>query len=142
VAEALRFPRPRAPVQLPSRRNPRLLPIQRAKVPIFSGLTESELSFLAQRAVQRHYSTGESVFGEGEACSGPYVVESGPAIGARPGAGVTVASFVNHLALGPARELAEDLHSRGLQRVCAIRSGSVERTNHFALEFIGAAFSD
>ena len=36
------------------------------KVPIFSGLTESELSFLAQRAVQRHYSTGESIFGESE----------------------------------------------------------------------------
>ena len=48
-----------------------------AKVPIFSGLTESELSFLAQRAVQRHYSTGESVFGEGEPCSGLYIVESG-----------------------------------------------------------------
>jgi hypothetical protein len=99
-----------------------------AKVHIFSGLTESELGFLAQRAVQRHCSAGESVFGEGEACSGLYVVESGPAIGARPGAGVTVASFVSHLPLGPARELAEDLHSRGLQRVCAIRSGSVERT--------------
>ena len=48
-----------------------------AKVPIFSGLTESELSFLAQRAVPHHYSTGESVFGEGEPCSGLYVVESG-----------------------------------------------------------------
>src|SRR5450631_1331678 len=48
-----------------------------AKVPIFSGLTETELSCLAQRAVQRHYSTGESVFGEGEPCSGLYVVESG-----------------------------------------------------------------
>ena len=48
-----------------------------AKVPIFSGLTESELSFLAQRAVKRHYVTGESVFGEGEPCSGLYVVESG-----------------------------------------------------------------
>jgi CRP-like cAMP-binding protein len=48
-----------------------------AKVPIFSGLTESELSFLAQRAVPRHYSTGESIFGEGEPCSGLYVVESG-----------------------------------------------------------------
>jgi CRP/FNR family transcriptional regulator len=47
------------------------------KVPIFSGLTESELSFLAQRAVQRHYSTGESIFGKSEPCSGLYVVESG-----------------------------------------------------------------
>jgi len=48
-----------------------------AKVPIFSGLTESELSFLAQRAVTRNYSAGQSVFGEGEPCSGLYVVESG-----------------------------------------------------------------
>ena len=48
-----------------------------AKVQIFSGLTDSELSFLAQRAVRRRYSTGESVFGEGEPCSGLYVVESG-----------------------------------------------------------------
>jgi CRP/FNR family transcriptional regulator len=48
-----------------------------AKVPIFSGLTESELAFLAQRAVPRRYSAGEIVFGEGEPCSGLYVVESG-----------------------------------------------------------------
>jgi len=48
-----------------------------AKVPIFSGLTEGELAFLAQRAVLRNYSTGQSVFGEGEPCSGLYVVESG-----------------------------------------------------------------
>ena len=48
-----------------------------AKVPIFSGLTESELGFLAQRTVPRHYSAGEMVFGEGEPCSGLYVVESG-----------------------------------------------------------------
>jgi CRP-like cAMP-binding protein len=48
-----------------------------AKVPIFSSLTESELSFLAQRAVRRNYLAAQSVFGEGEACSGLYVVESG-----------------------------------------------------------------
>jgi CRP/FNR family transcriptional regulator len=48
-----------------------------AKVPLFSGLTESELAFLAQRAVPRHYSAGELVFGEGEPCTGLYVVESG-----------------------------------------------------------------
>ena len=48
-----------------------------AKVQIFSGLTESELSFLAQRAAPRSYSAGQSVFGEGEPCSGLYVVESG-----------------------------------------------------------------
>ena len=48
-----------------------------ARVPLFSGLTESELSFLAQRAVPRHYAAGESVFGEGEPCSGLYVVVCG-----------------------------------------------------------------
>src|SRR5271165_4749654 len=48
-----------------------------AKVPIFSGLTEDELSFLAQRAARRNYSAGQSVFGEGEPCAGLYVVQSG-----------------------------------------------------------------
>lgn len=48
-----------------------------AKVQIFSGLTESELNFLAERAVPRNYSAGQSVFGEGEPCSGLFVVESG-----------------------------------------------------------------
>ncbi len=48
-----------------------------AKVSIFSGLTESELAFLAQRAVPRKFSPGETVFSEGEPCLGLYVVESG-----------------------------------------------------------------
>jgi len=48
-----------------------------AKVAIFSGLDESELDFLALRAVARHYSPGQMVFGEGEPCAGLYVVESG-----------------------------------------------------------------
>ena len=48
-----------------------------AKVQIFSGLTESELAFLAQRAVPRRFSPGETVFSEGEPCAGLYVVESG-----------------------------------------------------------------
>lgn len=47
------------------------------KVPIFSGLTESELTFLAQRTVPRHYAAGETVFAEGESCAGLYVVEAG-----------------------------------------------------------------
>ena len=48
-----------------------------AKVPIFSGLTENELSFLAQRVGVRHCSPGTIVFNEGEPCSGLYVVETG-----------------------------------------------------------------
>ena len=48
-----------------------------AKVPMFSGLAESELAFLAPRAVPRHYAPGQLVFSEGEPCAGMYVVESG-----------------------------------------------------------------
>jgi CRP/FNR family transcriptional regulator len=47
------------------------------RVPIFSGLTEAEVAFLAQRTVPRPFSTGETVFAEGEPCTGLYVVESG-----------------------------------------------------------------
>lgn len=48
-----------------------------SRVAIFSGLNESELSFLAQRAVSWHYNAGQMVFSEGEPCAGMYVVESG-----------------------------------------------------------------
>src|SRR5689334_15923133 len=48
-----------------------------AKVPIFSGLSEDELGFLLQHIVQRQFSAGELVFGEGDPCSGLYVVASG-----------------------------------------------------------------
>ena len=47
------------------------------KVPIFSGLTELELAFLAQRTVPRRFAAGETVFAEGEPCTGLYVVELG-----------------------------------------------------------------
>jgi CRP/FNR family transcriptional regulator, cyclic AMP receptor protein len=48
-----------------------------AKVAIFSGLTETELNFLTQRTVPRHFAPAEIVFSEGEPCSGLYVVEAG-----------------------------------------------------------------
>jgi CRP/FNR family transcriptional regulator len=44
---------------------------------MFSGLSDAELTFLAQRVVPRRYTAGEIVFSEGEPCSGLYVVESG-----------------------------------------------------------------
>jgi CRP/FNR family cyclic AMP-dependent transcriptional regulator len=47
------------------------------RVPIFSGLSEAELLFLAQRTVPRQFSAGETVFAEGEPCAGLFVVESG-----------------------------------------------------------------
>src|SRR3974390_3952487 len=48
-----------------------------AKVALFAGLSESEIAFLAQRAVSRRFSAGELVFSEGEPCVGLYVVQSG-----------------------------------------------------------------
>jgi CRP-like cAMP-binding protein len=47
------------------------------KVPLFSGLSEGELSFLLERVVSKKYSSGEMVFSEGEPCGGLFVVESG-----------------------------------------------------------------
>ena len=48
-----------------------------AKVSIFSGLTDSELGFIARRVVPRRYATGEIIFAEGAPCAGLYVVEAG-----------------------------------------------------------------
>ena len=48
-----------------------------AEAGLFTGLSEAELNFLAQRAVPRKFSAGEIVFTEGDPCAGMYVVESG-----------------------------------------------------------------
>ena len=48
-----------------------------AQVGLFNSLSETELTFLAQRAVPRSFSPGEMVFTEGDDCAGMYVVESG-----------------------------------------------------------------
>jgi CRP/FNR family cyclic AMP-dependent transcriptional regulator len=47
------------------------------RVPIFSSLSEQEFSFLTSRLLQRKFSSGEIIFGEGDPCSGLYVVQSG-----------------------------------------------------------------
>src|SRR5271157_816857 len=46
-------------------------------VPIFSSLSEPEFAFLTARVVQRNFSAGELIFGEGDPCVGLYVVEAG-----------------------------------------------------------------
>jgi len=48
-----------------------------AKASLFSELAKPELAFLARHAVRRHFSAGQTVFSEGEPCSGLYVVELG-----------------------------------------------------------------
>ena len=55
---------------------PQALEILR-NVPIFGGLTEAELQFLAERAVPRTYRKGELLFTEGDPCTGLFVIESG-----------------------------------------------------------------
>ena len=47
------------------------------RVPIFADLSETELQFLAERAVPRNYAKGELVFSEGDPCTGLFVIESG-----------------------------------------------------------------
>jgi CRP/FNR family transcriptional regulator, cyclic AMP receptor protein len=47
------------------------------RVQLFADLSETEISFLAQRAVPRHFAPGELIFGEGDPCTGLFVVESG-----------------------------------------------------------------
>ena len=48
-----------------------------AQAPIFSGLTDAELSYVLRCVTPRHYSPGEVIFSEGEPCAGLYVVERG-----------------------------------------------------------------
>jgi CRP/FNR family transcriptional regulator, cyclic AMP receptor protein len=48
-----------------------------AKVPIFAGLAPAEMDFLAQHALSRTYVPGQTIFNEGDACVGLYVVVSG-----------------------------------------------------------------
>lgn len=48
-----------------------------ARAPLFSGLAENEMAFIARRAIARHYSPGELLFQEGDPCQGLYIVESG-----------------------------------------------------------------
>jgi CRP/FNR family cyclic AMP-dependent transcriptional regulator len=48
-----------------------------SKVPLFAGLSESEMEFLSGRIIPRHYSAGEIVFNESDPCAGLFVVSSG-----------------------------------------------------------------
>jgi CRP/FNR family cyclic AMP-dependent transcriptional regulator len=48
-----------------------------AKVPIFSGLSPAEMSFIAPRVLPRQCAPGELIFSEGDPCTGLFVVERG-----------------------------------------------------------------
>ena len=47
------------------------------RVPLFADLSDTEVKFLAERAVPRRYAPGELIFSEGDVCSGLFVVERG-----------------------------------------------------------------
>lgn len=47
------------------------------RVAIFSSLSEPEFAFLATHVVQRRFQAGEIIFGEGDPCSGLYIVQNG-----------------------------------------------------------------
>ncbi len=61
---------------MPSEQEAALLAVLK-RVPIFSSLSEAEFAFLTSHLVQRKYSPGEIVFGEGDPCAGLYVVQTG-----------------------------------------------------------------
>jgi CRP/FNR family transcriptional regulator len=48
-----------------------------ALVPLFAGLSDSELQALAQRAAERHFASGEILFWEGEPCAGIFLLVQG-----------------------------------------------------------------
>ena len=47
------------------------------RVQIFADLSDTEILFLAERAVPREFHPGEVIFSEGEPCAGLFVVERG-----------------------------------------------------------------
>jgi len=47
------------------------------RVPVFSGLSDSEFAFLTARLLRRTFDAGELIFSEGEPCAGLYVIEQG-----------------------------------------------------------------
>ena len=47
------------------------------KTPLFASLTEAEMRALAARVSKRHFQRGELLFGEGDPCTGLFLVASG-----------------------------------------------------------------
>ena len=47
------------------------------RTPLFAGLTETELRALAARVTRRRFQRGELLFGEGDPCTGLFLVASG-----------------------------------------------------------------
>ena len=50
---------------------------QISRVPLFGGLSSTEVDVLAQRAVEKRYEAGQMLFSEGEPCQGLYLILDG-----------------------------------------------------------------
>jgi CRP/FNR family transcriptional regulator len=48
-----------------------------AQIALFAGLSPGEIEIISRKAVDRRYAPGESLFYEGDACTGLYVLASG-----------------------------------------------------------------
>ncbi len=48
-----------------------------AQIPLFAGLSETELQALAQRTIERRYAAGEALFWEGDPCAGIFLIVQG-----------------------------------------------------------------
>ena len=63
------------------------------KTPLFASLTETEMRALAARVSKRHFQRGELLFGEGDPCTGLFLVAGQDshfqAVGRGPRAGVS-----------------------------------------------------
>jgi CRP/FNR family cyclic AMP-dependent transcriptional regulator len=47
------------------------------RIALFADLSDTEIDFLARRAVPRRFAAGEMIFSEGEPCRGLYLIETG-----------------------------------------------------------------
>jgi CRP/FNR family cyclic AMP-dependent transcriptional regulator len=47
------------------------------RTPLFADLDDEELSYIAERAVVRHFSAGQVIFSEGDSCPGLWIIEAG-----------------------------------------------------------------
>jgi CRP-like cAMP-binding protein len=63
-------------IPMPSEQTAAVLEVLK-RVPIFSSLSEKEFAFLTSHIVQKKYGASEIIFGEGDACTGLFVVQSG-----------------------------------------------------------------
>jgi CRP/FNR family cyclic AMP-dependent transcriptional regulator len=48
-----------------------------SRIPLFAGLSRTELDALAQRAIEKRYAAGEMLFWEGEECAGIFLLIEG-----------------------------------------------------------------